>query len=65
MAVLTPPDLRVLPESATPVDRDGLLSRVSRPCADHGGEASCVGRDEGIGCLVFWCARGGHHFHTR
>lgn len=53
-----------LPAGATPVREDGLLSRVVRACPEHGGEAACVGRDEGEG-LVYWCARGAHHFSCR
>jgi len=65
MTVVTIPEARSLPHGAMPVARDGLLSRVQRPCADHGGDAVCVARDEEAACLVFWCARGAHHFRTR
>ncbi len=54
-----------LPVGALPVVRRGLLSRVERPCPDHGGECACVARDAEAGCLVFWCERGEHHFSNR
>ena len=65
MTVMTHPRDRRLPRGAMPVADGGLLSRVQRPCCDHGGEAVCVGRDEAEACLVFWCDRGEHHFRTR
>jgi hypothetical protein len=43
----------------------GLLSRVNRPCADHGGECSCVAVRTSEGCLVFWCETAEHHFTVR
>ena len=54
-----------LPAGTRPVASWGLLSRVFRPCPDHGGECSCVARHEEAGCLVFWCETGEHHFSTR
>ncbi len=54
-----------LPRGAVAVAPWGLLSRVRRPCPDHGGECLCVGRREDEGCLVFWCGAAGHHFTTR
>lgn len=65
MSVLTRLDPLHLPACADPVDPDGLLARVQRPCPDHGGEAACVGRDHDQGCMVYWCERGEHHFQTR
>lgn len=53
-----------LPEGATPVAPAGLLSRVQRPCPDHGAECPCVGRHDETG-LVFWCEPEEHHFSTR
>lgn len=45
----------------TPVDTEGLLAGVHRPCPEHHADAACVAcTDEGN--LVFWCARGDHHF---
>lgn len=64
MSVLTHPDL-LLPTGALPVSPEGLLSHVRRPCPDHRGEATCVGRDDHQGCMVFWCERGEHHFQSR
>ena len=40
-----------LPVGATPVREGGLLSRVTRACPEHGGEAGCVGCCGGAG---FW-----------
>ena len=54
-----------LPAGARPVAAWGLLSRVFRPCPDHGGECTCVARREEAGCLVFWCEAGEHHFSSR
>ena len=54
-----------LPDGATAVASWGLLSRVHRPCPDHGGECPCVARREEEGCLVFWCEEGLHHITTR
>jgi len=54
-----------LPAGTSAVAPWGLLSRVRRPCADHGGECACVARHEEEGCLVFWCEAGEHHFSTR
>jgi hypothetical protein len=54
-----------LPAGASPVEPWGLLCRVARPCAEHGGECPCVARNKDVGCLVFWCERGQHHFTTR
>ncbi|MEQ8834220.1 MAG: hypothetical protein RIB67_07215 [Miltoncostaeaceae bacterium] len=65
MSVLTRPQPMDLPAGAAPVDPDGLLARVRRPCPDHAGESVCVGRDHAEGCMVFWCERGEHHFQTR
>ena len=67
MSVIDRTDIRadVLPPGARPVAPWGLLSRVFRPCPDHGGECSCVGRKEEAGCLVFWCEAGEHHFTSR
>ncbi|MBJ7454726.1 MAG: hypothetical protein JHC74_01590 [Thermoleophilia bacterium] len=56
---------RELPLGALPVAEWGLLSRVARPCPDHGGECPCVARDAEAGCLVFWCDNGEHHFSNR
>jgi hypothetical protein len=66
MTVLTrtEADPRRLPDGAAPVAPWGLLSRVQRPCPEHGGEAPCVARHDETG-LVFWCEREGHHFSTR
>jgi hypothetical protein len=44
---------------------DGLLSRVRRPCAAHGGDCPCVALRPVEGCLVFWCESGEHHFTVR
>lgn len=64
MSVITRPEVdRRLPAGAAPVAEWGLLSRVERPCPDHGGECPCVARHEEAG-LVFWCEREGHHFST-
>lgn len=52
-----------LPVGATPVREGGLLSRVTRACPEHGGEAGCVARCE-EDRLVYWCARGEHFFST-
>jgi hypothetical protein len=67
MSVIEHTDIRadLLPAGARPVADWGLLSRVFRPCPDHGGECSCVGRHEEAGCLVFWCETGEHHFTSR
>jgi hypothetical protein len=54
-----------LPPGTTAVAPWGLLSRVHRPCPDHGGECPCVARREDQSCLVFWCEAAGHHFTTR
>jgi hypothetical protein len=54
-----------LPADAVSIRPDGLLSRVARDCPEHGGESPCVGRKDDSGCLVFWCARGLHHFTAR
>lgn len=54
-----------LPPGTTAVASWGLLSRVERPCTEHGGECPCVARHEDEGCLVFWCESAGHHFTTR
>ncbi len=54
-----------LPAGARAVAPWGLLSRVFRPCPDHGGECTCVARREEAGCLVFWCEAGEHHFSSR
>ncbi len=54
----------VLPEMI-PAREDGILARVRRPCAEHGGECSCVGHLEDEGCLVFWCASGRHILTSR
>jgi hypothetical protein len=64
MTVMTLTDPRLLPIGAQPVDPDGLLARVRRPCAEHGDEAVCVGRDSSPGRLVFWCGRGEHHLRS-
>ncbi len=56
---------RALPVGTLPVAEWGLLSRVERPCPEHGGECACVARDADAGCLVFWCERGEHHFKNR
>jgi len=56
---------RELPVGSLPVAEWGLLSRVERPCPDHGGECACVARDADAGCLVFWCEAGEHHFSNR
>lgn len=56
---------RELPLGTQPVAAWGLLSRVARPCPDHGGECPCVARDAEAGCLVFWCDSGEHHFSNR
>lgn len=56
---------RILPEGATPLAEGGLLSRVQRPCPEHGGECTCVARDAEAGCLVFWCEAEEHHFSNR
>jgi hypothetical protein len=44
---------------------DGLLARVQRPCAAHGGECPCVAVRPVEGCLVFWCEGGEHTFTVR
>jgi hypothetical protein len=54
-----------LPPGTVAVAPWGLLSRVGRPCPDHGGECACVARHEDEGCLVFWCEAAEHHFTTR
>jgi hypothetical protein len=54
-----------LPPGTTAVASWGLLSRVERPCTEHGGDCPCVARHEDEGCLVFWCETAGHHFTTR
>ncbi len=54
-----------LPAGAAAVAPWGLLSRVRRPCPEHGGECPCVARKEDEGCLVFWCEAAEHHFTTR
>ncbi len=48
-----------------PARPDGILARVRRPCADHRCDCQCVGHLEDEGCLVFWCADGGHHLTFR
>jgi hypothetical protein len=53
-----------LPAGASPVASWGLLSRVERPCPEHGGDCPCVARHDEDG-LVFLCDRGQHHFSTR
>lgn len=66
MTVITGTDpAPLIPAGALPVAEWGLLSRVERPCPQHGGECPCVARDEDAGCLVFWCERGEHHFSKR
>lgn len=65
MAVMTRPEADRLPTGAMAVEPQGLLAHVRRPCPHHNGDAVCVGRHEDHGCLVFWCERGEHHFHTR
>ena len=67
MSVIDRTDIRadVLPPGARPVAPWGLLSRVFRPCPDHGGECSCVARKEEAGCLGLWCAAGEHDFTSR
>jgi len=54
-----------LPAGTAPVAPWGLLSRVARPCPEHRGECPCVARHEDVGCLVFWCERGEHHWTSR
>jgi hypothetical protein len=54
-----------LPGRYVPVRPDGLLSRVSRRCPDHGAESPCVARCRDEDCLVFWCEPGAHHFTGR
>lgn len=49
-----------LPSGAVPVRSGGLLAGVHRPCPDHGGDCTCVGRS-GEGKLIFWCECGEHH----
>lgn len=53
-----------LPDGAVPIRVGGLLSRVTRECTEHGGEAVCVARDA-EGRLIYRCERGAHHFTTR
>jgi hypothetical protein len=65
MTVVTYTEAARLPAGTAPVAPWGLLSRVHRPCPDHAGECPCVGRDEDVGCLVFWCEREEHHFRAR
>lgn len=43
------------------VSPDGLLNGVQRPCPEHRHDGACVAQTDS-GRLVFWCARGGHHF---
>jgi hypothetical protein len=54
-----------LPPGTVAVASWGLLSRVRRPCPDHGRDCACVARHEDEGCLVFWCEAAEHHFTTR
>jgi hypothetical protein len=54
-----------LPQGAVGVRPDGLLSKVSRECPEHGVEAPCVARDCDGTCLVYWCPAGEHHFRVR
>jgi hypothetical protein len=65
LTVITVARSEILPAGASPVASWGLLSRVARPCPDHRGECPCVGRHEDVGCLVFWCDAGEHHFTSR
>ncbi len=66
MTVITRTEIAPRPPVGTlPVAEWGLLSRVARPCPDHGGECPCVARDVEGGCLVFWCDSGEHHFSNR
>ncbi len=43
-----------------PVMEDGILSHVTRTCAEHGGDCRCVGNADDSGQFVFWCPRGEH-----
>ena len=63
-AVVTAPARR-LPAGAIQVLKEGLLSRVGRPCPDHGGEGACVATKARVGCLIYWCEEGSHHFSIR
>ena len=65
MTVIADTRSETLPAGASPVASWGLLSRVARPCPEHQGECPCVARHEDVGCLVFWCERGEHHFTSR
>jgi hypothetical protein len=65
IAAITAPDTTPLPQDAVRVRPGGLLASVRRPCAEHGGEGVCVARMPVKGCLVFWCAKGAHHFTAR
>ena len=67
---MTPPStltrrLEDLPQGAVRVRSDGLLSKVSRDCPQHGAESPCVARDCDGACLVYWCPAGEHHFRVR
>jgi hypothetical protein len=64
MSVIERTTVDRLPEGASPVAPEGLLSRVRRDCPEHGAECPCVGRHDETG-LVFWCEREEHHFSTR
>lgn len=52
-----------LPAGAEPIDRRGLLARVSRPCPSHSHEAQCVARSAEER-LLYWCGHGGGHYFT-
>ena len=59
------PTLRGLPDGAVPVDHEGLLIGVQRPCPDHPApRCGCVATAP-AGGMVFWCEPGQHHFTAR
>ena len=60
-----PVDVAELFPEMVPARPDGILARVRRPCVDHHCDCQCVGHLEDEGCLVFWCADGGHHLTFR
>ena len=64
LRIEAPVDAAELFAGLVPARPDGILARVRRSCADHHCDCQCVGHlDEG--CLVFWCADGGHHLTFR
>lgn len=45
----------------TPINTEGLLAGVHRPCPQHRRDADCVAQTA-EGRLIFWCQAGEHHF---